>query len=63
MSCATFLRQQGLAQWKVPREIYVETDFPRNPTGKVLKARACGKNSGDVVARRDPAAPLRYAAA
>jgi long-chain acyl-CoA synthetase len=32
-----FSRQQGLAQWKVPREIYIEKEFPRNPTGKVLK--------------------------
>jgi long-chain acyl-CoA synthetase len=32
-----FSRQQGLAQWKVPREIFVEKELPRNPTGKVLK--------------------------
>ena len=32
-----FSRQQGLAQWKVPREVIVVPDFPRSPTGKVLK--------------------------
>jgi long-chain acyl-CoA synthetase len=32
-----FARQQGLAQWKVPREIQVVADLPRSPTGKVLK--------------------------
>lgn len=32
-----FCREQGLAQWKIPREIRVVTDFPRSPTGKVLK--------------------------
>jgi long-chain acyl-CoA synthetase len=32
-----FARQGGLAQWKVPREIFVVQDLPRNPTGKVLK--------------------------
>ncbi len=30
-------RNNGLAQWKVPREIFVVEEFPRNPTGKVLK--------------------------
>jgi long-chain acyl-CoA synthetase len=38
-----FSRQQGLAQWKVPREIYIEKDFPRNPTGKVLKRELAAK--------------------
>jgi long-chain acyl-CoA synthetase len=32
-----FARTQGLAQWKVPREVFVVPDLPRNPTGKVLK--------------------------
>lgn len=32
-----FCRQEGLAQWKVPREISVVPDLPRSPTGKVLK--------------------------
>jgi long-chain acyl-CoA synthetase len=32
-----FCREQGLPQWKIPREIFVETDLPRSPTGKVLK--------------------------
>jgi long-chain acyl-CoA synthetase len=32
-----FCRERGLAQWKIPREIYVQTDLPRSATGKVLK--------------------------
>jgi long-chain acyl-CoA synthetase len=32
-----FLRDQGLPQWKIPREVYFEKDLPRSPTGKVLK--------------------------
>jgi long-chain acyl-CoA synthetase len=32
-----FARKEGLAQWKVPREIFVVKDLPRSPTGKVLK--------------------------
>jgi long-chain acyl-CoA synthetase len=30
-------RDAGLPQWKIPREIFIETDLPRSPTGKVLK--------------------------
>jgi long-chain acyl-CoA synthetase len=32
-----FCRQQGLPNWKVPREIQIVPDLPRSPTGKVLK--------------------------
>jgi long-chain acyl-CoA synthetase len=32
-----FCREQGLAQWKIPREIIVVPELPRSPTGKVLK--------------------------
>jgi len=32
-----FSRNAGLAQWKVPREIFVVDELPRSPTGKVLK--------------------------
>jgi long-chain acyl-CoA synthetase len=32
-----FGRAQGLAQWKIPREIFVQDELPRSPTGKVLK--------------------------
>jgi long-chain acyl-CoA synthetase len=32
-----FARKEGLAQWKVPREIFIVDDLPRSPTGKVLK--------------------------
>lgn len=30
-------RQGGLVQWKIPREVFVATDLPLSPTGKVLK--------------------------
>lgn len=32
-----FAREQGLAQWKCPREVRVVAELPRSPTGKVLK--------------------------
>jgi long-chain acyl-CoA synthetase len=32
-----FAREQGLPGWKVPRDVYVVTELPRSPTGKVLK--------------------------
>ena len=32
-----FCRQQGLVQWKIPREVFVEEKLPVSPTGKVLK--------------------------
>jgi long-chain acyl-CoA synthetase len=32
-----FCRDQGLAQWKCPREVRIVSDMPRSPTGKVLK--------------------------
>ena len=32
-----FARGQNLMQWKVPREVFVIGEMPRNPTGKVLK--------------------------
>lgn len=32
-----FCKQQGLPQWKTPREIHVIKELPRSPTGKVLK--------------------------
>lgn len=40
-----FCRRQGLAQWKVPREIKVVPDLPRSPTGKVLKRSLAGESS------------------
>jgi acyl-CoA synthetase (AMP-forming)/AMP-acid ligase II len=30
-------REQGLPQWKIPREVMVVGDLPRSPTGKILK--------------------------
>jgi long-chain acyl-CoA synthetase len=38
-----FCRQCGLPQWKIPREISVEKDLPRSPTGKVLKRELAAK--------------------
>jgi long-chain acyl-CoA synthetase len=38
-----FSRHQGLAQWKVPREVHVVPEFPRSPTGKVLKRDLAAK--------------------
>src|SRR5688572_30588048 len=32
-----FCRDQGLVQWKIPREVIVVQELPRSPTGKVLK--------------------------
>jgi long-chain acyl-CoA synthetase len=32
-----FCRSKSLPQWKIPREVFVEKDLPRSPTGKVLK--------------------------
>ena len=32
-----FARQQGLALWQIPREIFIVSDVPRSPTGKVLR--------------------------
>jgi long-chain acyl-CoA synthetase len=32
-----FCRDQGLPQFKVPREVYLVAELPRSPTGKVLK--------------------------
>lgn len=36
-SLREFCRQQALAPFKVPREVFVVQEFPRSPTGKVLK--------------------------
>jgi long-chain acyl-CoA synthetase len=32
-----FCRGKALPQWKIPREVFIENDLPRSPTGKVLK--------------------------
>jgi long-chain acyl-CoA synthetase len=39
-------KQQGLPQWKSPREIHVVPDLPRSPTGKVLKRELAAKLNG-----------------
>lgn len=36
-SLREFCREQGLVPWKCPREIVITDEFPRSPTGKVLK--------------------------
>lgn len=41
-----FCREHGLAQWKIPRDIQIVTDFPRTPTGKVLKRELSAKLNG-----------------
>ncbi len=33
----TFARDQNLATFKVPREVFIVEELPRSPTGKVLK--------------------------
>jgi len=38
-----FCRDQGLVQFKVPREVYVINELPRSPTGKVLKRELAAK--------------------
>jgi long-chain acyl-CoA synthetase len=38
-----YCRQQGLPQWKIPREIQVVEDLPRSPTGKILKRELAAK--------------------
>lgn len=30
-------RENGLAQWKIPREVHIVPELPRSPTGKILK--------------------------
>ena len=32
-----FCRDAGVINWKIPKDVYVVTDLPRSPTGKVLK--------------------------
>lgn len=39
-------KQQGLPQWKSPREIHMLQDLPRSPTGKVLKRELAAKVNG-----------------
>lgn len=38
-----FCRQNGLPQWKIPREIAVEKELPHSPTGKILKRELAEK--------------------
>jgi len=33
----SFVRDQNIATYKVPREVYIVDELPRSPTGKVLK--------------------------
>jgi non-ribosomal peptide synthetase component E (peptide arylation enzyme) len=34
---ASFLRGRGLATYKLPEQLELVTELPRNPSGKVLK--------------------------
>lgn len=43
-----FCRQQGLMQWKIPREVNVVEDLPRSPTGKVLKRLLAEKANASI---------------
>ena len=36
-SVRDFLREHGMVNWKIPKEVHVEKELPRSPTGKVLK--------------------------
>jgi long-chain acyl-CoA synthetase len=38
-----FGRAQGLTGWQLPREIFIVLDFPRSPTGKVLRRELAAK--------------------
>ena len=42
-----FCRDQGLPQFKIPREIYLITELPRSPTGKVLKRDLTAKANSE----------------
>ncbi|MFT3784958.1 MAG: AMP-binding protein [Tepidisphaeraceae bacterium] len=41
----THLKDSGLPNWKMPREIVVLPELPRSPTGKVLKRELASKAS------------------
>jgi long-chain acyl-CoA synthetase len=43
-----FCRAQGLVQWKCPREVFIEKDLPRSPTGKVLKRELQARVNAEV---------------
>ena len=40
-----FAREQGLAPWQLPREIFIVPDVPRSPTGKILRRELSDKVS------------------
>jgi len=44
-----FCREKALPQWKIPREIFVESEMPHSPTGKILK-RVLGERVNTPVA-------------
>lgn len=41
-------RANGLMQWKIPREVFVVTELPLSPTGKVLKRVLAEKLAAEV---------------
>ncbi|MCC6239120.1 MAG: AMP-binding protein [Phycisphaerales bacterium] len=42
-----FCRQHGLPNWKLPREIFINSELPRSPTGKVLKRELSARANGE----------------
>ena len=36
-SVRDFLRERNMVNWKIPKDVFVETELPRSPTGKILK--------------------------
>jgi long-chain acyl-CoA synthetase len=41
----TFCREQGLMNWKTPRDVFVLSELPKSPTGKVLKRQLAEKSA------------------
>ncbi|MBC7785826.1 MAG: AMP-binding protein [Burkholderiales bacterium] len=42
-SIRAFCREQGMVNWKIPKDIFITNDLPRSPTGKVLKRELAAK--------------------
>jgi long-chain acyl-CoA synthetase len=36
-SVREYLRDHNMVNWKIPKDVFVETELPRSPTGKILK--------------------------
>lgn len=44
-SIRTFCRDNGVANWKTPKDVHIVSELPRSPTGKVLKRELVAKLS------------------